>query len=133
MCIRDRHTTDPGRALGFYSAVFGWECDPGAAAGMVRLPGYGAHLAATVDPDIHERQASAPPGFADVVAGVAVSRDAPVWRVRFTVADRDASVATAERHGAVVLSSADTPWTREAVIRDPQGAELTVSQFTPPA
>jgi uncharacterized protein len=98
---------------------------------MVRLPGYGEHLASTVDPDIYERQAGAPPGFADVVAGV-VTDDRPGWEVRFTVADRDGSVATAEQHGAVVLSSADTMWTREAVIRDPQGAELTLSQFAPP-
>ena len=26
---------------------------------MIRLPGYGDHLAATVDPDIHQRQAHA--------------------------------------------------------------------------
>jgi hypothetical protein len=32
----------------------------------------------------------------------------------------------------VVISSDDTEWTRTALIRDPQGAELTLSQFTPP-
>jgi hypothetical protein len=48
------------------------------------------------------------------------------------VADRDASVATAERLGATVLSSGDDMWTRHALVRDPQGAEFTVSQFTPP-
>lgn len=52
--------------------------------------------------------------------------------MRFTVADRDASVATAEPHGAVVRSPAETMWTRETVLRDPRGAELTLSQFTPP-
>ena len=51
----------------------------------------------------------------------------------FTVADRDDSVATAERLGATVLRSADELWTRNAVLRDPQGAVFTVSQFTPPA
>ena len=127
----DLHTADPERALAFYAAVFGWEAELHSGSGMVRLPGYGDHLASSVDPDIYERQAGAPPGFADVVAG-AVTDERPAWRVRFTVADRDGSVATAERHGAVVLSSADTVWTREAVIRDPQGAELTLSQFTPP-
>jgi hypothetical protein len=34
--------------------------------------------------------------------------------------------------GAEVLSTEETMWTREAVIRDPQGAELTLSQFAPP-
>jgi hypothetical protein len=36
----------------------------------------------------------------------------------------------AERLGAVVISSDDTQWTKSVVIRDPQGAELTLSQFT---
>jgi uncharacterized protein len=31
-----------------------------------------------------------------------------------------------------VLRSAEDMWMRNAVLRDPQGAELTVSQFTPP-
>ena len=49
----------------------------------------------------------------------------------FTVADRDESAAMAERLGATVLSSSENEWTREAVIRDPQGAMLTLSQFAP--
>jgi hypothetical protein len=44
---------------------------------------------------------------------LAVTDTDPGWRVRFTVADRDGSVDAAERGGAVVLSSADTMWTRE--------------------
>jgi predicted enzyme related to lactoylglutathione lyase len=127
------NTRDVEGSKAFYSAVFGWETELHTGSGMVRLPGYGDHLASTVDPGIYERQAGAPPGFADVVAGIAVTDRRLGWQVRFSVADRDDSVATAERHGAVVLSSADTPWTREAVIRDPQGAELTLSQFAAPA
>jgi predicted enzyme related to lactoylglutathione lyase len=127
------HTADPERTLAFYADIFGWKRDADTAGGMLRLPGYGDHLAATVDPRIHERQAAAPPGFADVVAGWATTDEEPGWRVRFSVADRDASLAKAQRHGAVVLSSAETPWTREAVISDPQGARMTLSQFTPPA
>lgn len=128
----DLHTADPDVVLAFYRAVFGWEVDAGLGAGMVRLPGYGDHLEATIDPHIRERQAAAPPGFADVVAGLVVGDAAPGWTVRFTVADRDAIVTLAERHGATVLSSTDTEWTREARILDPQGAELTLSQFAPP-
>jgi hypothetical protein len=41
-------------------------------------------------------------------------------------------MATAERLGAVAISSDDTEWTKTALIHDPQGAELTLSQFTPP-
>jgi predicted enzyme related to lactoylglutathione lyase len=128
------HTPDPQAVMPFYTSVFGWAVDAQLAAGMIRVPGYGDHLAATVDPHIHERQAFAPPGFADVVAGVASDPDATEggWQVTFTVADRDASAATAERLGASVLASADTAWTREAVVRDPQGARFRVSQFAPP-
>ena len=40
---------------------------------MIRRPGYGDHLAATVDPDIHERESGATvrPGFADAIGWVA--------------------------------------------------------------
>ena len=55
------------------------------------------------------------------------------WQVTFAVADRDTSAATAEGLGATVLSIPRTSeWTRTATVRDPQGAELVLSQFTPP-
>ena len=129
----DLHTPDRDRALAFYGALFGWVTTelPGGAGTMLQVPGYGDHLAATVDPDIHERQAIAPPGFADVIGGLVVD-DEPLWSVTFSVADRDGAAATAEKLGATVLSSAENPWTRTALLRDPQGAEFTISQFTPP-
>ena len=129
----DLHTLDRVRDLEFYAAVFGWEVDPDHGAGMIRLTGYGDHLAATVDPHIYQRQASAPPGFADVVAGIADVTEEPGWQVRFTVTDRDASAAVVESAGGQVVSTVDTPWTREALVRDPQGAELRLSQFAPPS
>jgi predicted enzyme related to lactoylglutathione lyase len=129
-------TTDPKTAMAFYGSVFGWVVDDAAegAWAMVRVPGYGDHLEATVDPDIRRRQAGAPPGFADVIGGIeAAGPDEPAhWLVKFTVVDRDESAAIAERLGAVVVSTSQTQWTREAVLRDPQGAEFSVSQFTPP-
>ena len=65
----DLHTRSPEAAVGFYQAAFGWQVDKvgfgdDADFGlMVRLPGYGDHLAATADPDIRERQSefAAPP------------------------------------------------------------------------
>lgn len=128
------HSADPGAVLPFYADVSGWAVDPQLGAGTIRVPGYGDHLAATVDAQIYERQAFAPPGFADVVAGIVPDGDSASagWRVTFTVAHRDATAVTAERLGATVISSTDTAWTREAVVRDPQGAVLTVSQFAPP-
>ena len=83
----------PGR---FYAEVFGWEFDEmrrrcGDPALMVRQPGYGDHLAATVDPDDPRRgrRQSAPRRrFADAVAWLAplTDGDMPHWQVTFTVA-----------------------------------------------
>jgi predicted enzyme related to lactoylglutathione lyase len=132
----DLHTDDPEGAKRFYGSVFGWVfVDFGQelkSATMIQVPGYGDHLAATVDPGIHERQASAPPGYADVIGGLAPARDlGPHWHVTFTVADRDEAAATAESLGATVLARTENDWTRQAVVRDPQGAVFTASQFTP--
>lgn len=129
------HTSAPGAAKDFYAAVFGWEYDDNDDAALVRRPGYGDHLASTIDPDIYQRQEGlAPPGFADATAWIATlpAGDAARWHVAFTVADRDQTAATATRLGATVVSTNDTEWTKEALLRDPQGAEFTASQFTPP-
>jgi predicted enzyme related to lactoylglutathione lyase len=132
----DLHTPDRDAAMAFYTPLFGWRAaDLGQGAGtMIQVPGYGDHLAATVDPDIYQRQASAPPGFADVIGGLVITGPGEVarWHVTFTVADRDDSAATAERLGATIVASSDDLWTRNALVRDPQGAEFTVSQFAPP-
>ncbi len=130
------HAPDREAAMAFYTPLFGWraaDLDQGAGA-MLQVPGYGDHLAATVDPGIHERQASAPAGFADAIGFLVVIPvgEAPRWHVTFTVADRDESAATAARLGATVVSTSDSMWTKDAIVRDPQGAEFTVSQFTPP-
>jgi predicted enzyme related to lactoylglutathione lyase len=128
----DLHTPDAAASLRFYLEVFGWTSDENLGAGMVRLPGYGAHLAATVDPDIHERQSFAPEGFADVVAGLTPSAGPARWWIRFAVADRDDSAALAESLGARITASTETDWTREAVVVDPQGAEFVISQLVVP-
>jgi hypothetical protein len=56
---------------------------------MPPVPGYGDHPAATVDPGIVERPASAPAGFADVIGGLVVigGDRTPHWHVTSTVAD----------------------------------------------
>lgn len=126
-------TPDVDLALQFYGALLGWERSDDLGAGMARVPGYGDHLARTVDPGIHERQENVPPGFADVVAGVLRAEGPARWSVAFAVSDRDASVAVAEHAGATVLGTEDGEWTKEATIRDPFGAELVLSQFAPPA
>ena len=132
----DLRTADPPSARQFYEPLFGWEVADLGFAAMIRRPGYGDHLEATVDPDIRSRQGAhnVPPGFEDAIGWLAQAGpgEADHWHVTFTVADRDASVALAVRLGATVVSAEDTDWTKHALIRDPQGAELTISQFTPP-
>src|SRR4030095_15053977 len=73
----DLYTPDRDAAMAFYTPLFGWRAaDLGQGAGtMLQVPGYGDHLAATVDPGIYERQASAPAGFADVIGGLVVIGD----------------------------------------------------------
>jgi predicted enzyme related to lactoylglutathione lyase len=131
----DLRTSEPDLTSTFYAPLFGWAVEDMGFATLLRRPGYGDHLEATVDPGIRSRQegVSAPPGFEDAIAWVAAAADGPDhWHVTFAVADRDEAAATAERLGASILASEDTPWTRTAHVRDPQGAELTLSQFTPP-
>lgn len=123
--------------MAFYEEAFGWQVHDLGFAAMIRRPGYGDHLEATVDPGIRARQSvvAVPTGFEDAIAWVAPTApgEPPRWHVSFTVADRDQTVADAERLGAQVLGRDDTEWTRTALIRDPQGAEFTASQFTPPS
>lgn len=137
--VSDLHTDRPAAARDFYAATLGWgvlELGEGVAPAFT-VRGYGDHLEATVRPDIHAVQSAvgAPEGFADVVAGLgplAPSESHSSWHVTFTVADRDASAARATELGAEVLATDDGTWARTARLRDPQGAELTISQFTPP-
>jgi len=131
----DLHAADPVASAAFYAEVFGWSVDDVGFAAMIRLPGYGDHLEATSDPEVHTRQAAieTPSGFADAVGWLApVGPDEePHWHVTFTVADRDATARVVPRLGGAVLRSTDTDWTREALIRDPQGGVFTASQFAP--
>jgi|SRR5215211_4253285 len=130
----DLHTPEPSASMAFYRGLFGWIFDDLGFATMIRMPGYGDHLAATSDPGIHERQSGdkVPPGFADAFGWLVwAQEEQPHWHVTFTVADRDDAVTTAQDLGATVVSTADTDWTRDAQIRDPQGAMLTLSQYWP--
>ena len=65
------------------------------------------------------------------MAGPASRRESDRWQVTFTVADRDLSAALAERLGATIVSSEDTEWTKTALVRDPQGAELNAELVHP--
>lgn len=130
----DLRSREPETAVAFYERLFGWQVSDvreGPSA-MVRLPGYGDHLAATSDPDIRERQVGAPEGFADVIGALArIDAGPDDWHVSFSVADRDDAAALAERLGGRVLDTWDGFWTRAAELQDPQGATFRVTQFAP--
>jgi uncharacterized protein len=56
----------------------------------------------------------------------------PHWSVTFAVDDADATAAKAKELGGEVVSGPiDAPWTRMAVIKDPQGATFIAGQFVP--
>jgi uncharacterized protein len=131
-------TRDPEGAQAFYGAVFGWRTLALPAGAMWALPGYGDHLE-TGTPGLREQmeQMGAPDGFIDVVAALNPiaddDTDTPAhWSVTFGVDDADAIAAKAgELGGEVVAGPFDAPWTRIAVIKDPQGATFIASQFVP--
>lgn len=60
------------------------------------------------------------------------AREIAMYEHTWGVANRDESAALAEKLGAAVVSSSDTEWTNTALIKDPQGAPLVLSQFIPP-
>jgi predicted enzyme related to lactoylglutathione lyase len=129
-------TRDVEGAKAFYGAVFGWQVLTLPSGLMWTLPGYGDHLEER-SPGLREQMAQmgAPDGFIDVVAALNPVSDedaeAPAhWSVTFGVDDADAtSVRARELGGEVVAGPLDAPWTRMAVIKDPQGATFIASQF----
>jgi predicted enzyme related to lactoylglutathione lyase len=129
-------TRDVDRARDFYGTVFGWTTLSIPAGTFWRLPPYGDHLEER-SPGLHEQMAQmgAPDGFVDVVAAVEPVPPGDTatpahWTVTFAVDDVDAAATAAARLGAEVLDGpVDAPWTRRAVIRDPQGATFVASQF----
>jgi uncharacterized protein len=128
-------TRDLERAKSFYGAVFGWNTLALPSGVTWTLPGYGDHLEEST-PGLHEQMAQmgAPDGFIDVVAAVeTIAGDDTTtanWGVTFGVDDVEVIAAkAAELGGKVVTAPRDLPWSRQAVIADPQGATFTASQF----
>jgi uncharacterized protein len=132
------NTRDPEAAKAFYGAVFGWQTLVLPAGVMWTLPGYGDHLEEST-PGLRDQMAQmgAPAGFIDVVAALDPiapddSESPAHWSVTFAVDDADTTATKArELGGEVVAGPVDAPWTRTAVIKDPQGATFHASQFVP--
>ncbi len=129
-------TRDPKGAEAFYGAVFGWQTLTLPSGVMWTLPGYGDHLE-EASPGLREQMAQmgGPDGFIDVVAALnPIGNDDAAtpshWSVTFGVDDADAAAAKAHQLGGEVITGPiDAPWTRMAVIKDPQGATFIASQF----
>jgi predicted enzyme related to lactoylglutathione lyase len=136
--FNDLRTGDVDGARAFYGTVFGWEVLDIGGGLMWALPGYGDFLERRT-PGMRENMAQmgAPERFEDVVASLGPIPDgqpdaSPRWGVTFAVDDADAIAArAAELGGRVVMPPVDVPWSRMAVIADPQGAIFTASQFVP--
>lgn len=131
-------TRDAEAAKAFYGEVFGWQTLALPGGDMWTLPAYGDHLEEGT-PGLRKQQAEmgAPEGFIDVVAALspiaADDSETPAhWSVTFGVDNADATVAKARELGGEILAGPlDAPWTRMAVIKDPQGATFIASQFVP--
>jgi len=131
-------TRDLEGAKAFYGAVFGWQTLTLPAGVMWTLPGYGDHLE-ELTPGLRKGMADmgAPDGFIDVVASVnpiagGDSTTPARWDVTFAVDDVEGIAKMAKELGGEVLAGPfDAPWCRMAVIKDPQGATFTASQFVP--
>lgn len=131
-------TRDPDAAARFYGAVFGWTTLQLPSGTFWTLPGYGDYLE-RLSPGLRDgmKQMGAPEGFIDVVAVLnpiaeGDSATSPAWNITFAVDDALATIkAATDLGGAVIAGPAEAPWTRYAVIKDPQGAMFIASQFVP--
>lgn len=144
--FNELRTPDGEAAARFYADVFGWESAPfdfgiPEPTWLFRKPGYGAFLAER-DPDVAAwiESGQGPEGFPDAVAWMTpfdpagrADTDAS-WATTFGVDDVDAAYARALELGAEAVEPLrDTAYTRDGVVRDPQGTEVMLSQYKPPA
>ena len=106
---------------------------------MWTLPGYGDHLEEPspglreqMDADGRARRLHRRRRRRSIRSPTTTPTTPAHWSVTFAVDDADATAAKAkELGGEVVAGPFDAPWTRMAVIKDPQGATFIASQFVP--
>jgi predicted enzyme related to lactoylglutathione lyase len=132
--FNDLKTPDLDGARAFYGAVFGWDLiDVGGTMYAWALPAYGDFLEERT-PGMRENMATmgAPTRFEEVVASLSPTDGDARWDVTFGANDvKVVAERAAELGGTVVVPPFDAPWSRMAVITDPQGATFTASQFVP--
>jgi predicted enzyme related to lactoylglutathione lyase len=140
----DLNTRDLEGAKAFFGAMFGWELTPIdfglGESGMWRLPGYSDFLE-RIDPGVRQRHtdAGAPEGFTDAIGWLQVMTSDQFpdsvpshWAVTFSVDDTDAVAERAQKlGGTLTVPPMDVPYSRMAVVTDPQGAVFTISKYIP--
>jgi predicted enzyme related to lactoylglutathione lyase len=117
------HTPDMTGAEKFYSTVFGWrlEMAPGAGVGLWRMAGSTRRATHPTLPDDVVAVAT----FANPASGVP-----PHWAVNVQVSDADAvSRRVVELGGSLLMPPTDAPGFRNAVLADPSGGVLAISQL----
>jgi uncharacterized protein len=113
-------TPDPEGAKAFYGAVLGLTTEAFGPMLLWRLPGYVG--------GVPEQPVSREVVAVMVCAG---EGEAAHWRADFWIADADAAAARATQLGGTVLAGPeDAGPFREAVLGDPAGATISVSQLT---
>jgi len=119
------NTADAKTAADFYGTLFGWTTSSFDVGGidmtMWHLPGYfGGEPSQPVPRDVIA-----------VMAPLADANAPARWDVNFWVHDADAVAAKAEALGGSVVSPpADQPPFREAVVADPDGAPIAITQLS---
>jgi predicted enzyme related to lactoylglutathione lyase len=109
-------TTDPAQAAAFYGSLFGWTFkDMGDAMGHYQVASLGDTQVAGI--------MSPPPGAPPM---------RPSWGCYVTVSQVEGTVQRClELGGKVLVPAMDVPGVgRMAVIQDPQGATLSVMQYS---
>jgi predicted enzyme related to lactoylglutathione lyase len=114
-------TSDPEKAVAFYTALLGWTVQ------KMAMPGMDYHVMKAGDTSVGGVMALPPEAAAGGMP--------PNWGSYVTVTDVDATARKAiELGGKVVHGPADIPGIgRSAVIIDPQGAAINVIAYAAPA
>jgi uncharacterized protein len=113
-CWNELDTRDTGKALDFYTKLFGWKAKPSKEYTEFTAPGASYPMGGMMQ--IAEDWGDVP----------------PYWLTYFAVSDADATVAKAQKLGAkTFVPPTDIPNTgRFAVLQDPQGAVFAVIKLT---